>query len=61
MTKKFIEKVQYWGTVYTKKYKYRVEECYNAEKAWGEIKRLPIKDLNTTKSLTEWETVYRWE
>ena len=58
MTKQFIARVLRELTVDTKQYRYNVEECYNVNEQWYEIRRLPIEKLDTTAALHDWETVY---
>lgn len=41
----------------TRKYRYVLKECYDNEKQWHIIQRLPIEDLGTTAALGGWETV----
>lgn len=57
MTKQFIQKVLHFGSVDTRDYRYIVKECHNCDKQWREIYRLPLKELDTTASITEWEKV----
>ena len=54
MTRKFIEKVKLYGVVDTRKYRYLCD--YNN----GCIMRLPIRWLDTTHAINEWETVKRF-
>jgi hypothetical protein len=56
MTKKFIEKVLYMGTVDTKKYRYKVGQDVDGNAI---IRRLPIEYLDTTAALDGWEVCYR--
>ena len=58
MTKNFIDRVLKERIVDTRNYRYVVKECYNADEAWGEIRRLPIADLGTTAAIDGWETVW---
>lgn len=57
MKKDFIKKVLAERIYDTDKYRYVVKECNGAEKCWQEIRRLPLKDLDTTAALNGWETV----
>lgn len=56
MTKKFIEKVKWYGTVDTRNYRYVYH--VDATSAW--IERLPIEWLDTTKAIDGWEIVKRF-
>jgi hypothetical protein len=56
MTKKFIEKVLYMGTVDTKKYRYKVGQDVDGNTI---IRRLPIEYLDTTAALDGWEVCHR--
>ena len=58
MTKAFIDRVLKERIVDTRNYRYIVAECYNVDEAWGEIRRLPINDLDTTAAIDAWETVW---
>lgn len=53
MTKEFEKKIIMMGIVDTKMYRYIIKDCGDH----GEIRRLPIKLLDTTAALTEWEVV----
>lgn len=57
LTRAFIARVRAERIVDTRAYRYVAKECYNADKQWLEIRRLPIDDLDTTKSIDGWETV----
>lgn len=48
---KFLERVKRDGIADTRKYRYVVDNAH------GVIKRLPLKYLDTTFALTEWEVV----
>ena len=58
MTKAFINRVLIERIVDTRNYRYIVEECYNADDQWQEIRRLPIDDLDTTAAIDGWEAVW---
>ena len=58
MTKEFIEKVIYWRTVDTKKYRYVAETEASGRVS---IKRIEQYKLGTTAAITEWETIYTRE
>lgn len=51
MKKDFIERVKKERIVDTKTYRYVVDE------EMGQIKRLPIKNLDTTAAIDGWESV----
>lgn len=59
MTKKFENRVKKEMTVDTKKYRY-IYECI-ANQGIAKIKRLPISELDTTDSITGWETVREYK
>lgn len=45
------------GSYDTRKYRYIAKHCYDHEKQWIEIRRLPLELLDITAALTDWETV----
>lgn len=51
MTNKFLRRVVDESIIDTRKYRY----TYNAGN--GNIERLPLEELNTTDSITDWEVV----
>lgn len=57
MTKTIRDRVLRGEIVDTKKYRYILKQCQDAESQWVEIRRLPIVDLDTTAALDGWETV----
>lgn len=57
MTKTIRDRVLRGETVDTKKYRYMLKHCYDAEKQWAEIRRLPLDCLDTTVAIDGWETV----
>ena len=57
MTHEFIKKVIDEGIVDTRNYRYVAKTAYTATEAYIQIKRLPIKDLDTTAAIDGWETV----
>ena len=57
MKNAFYDRVIREQIVDTKQYRYIAKDCYNADEQWVEIRRLPIKDLDTTNAIDSWETV----
>lgn len=57
MENTFFEKVMREQVVDTKQYRYIAKVCYDANNTWAEIRRLPIKSLDTTDAINGWETV----
>ena len=53
MTKEFEARIMRERIVDTKLFRYIVKECGDH----AEIRRLPIRDLYTTKAIDGWETV----
>lgn len=50
MRRSFYEKVKKYGTVDTRKYRYFLGY-------WGDVSRLPLKYLGTTKALVGWKVI----
>ena len=59
MTNAFINRIMQERTIDTRNYRYIVTDEHDGVKQWAEIKRLPLDKLDTTASLTDWETVKR--
>ena len=57
MKKEFLNRILYEGVVDTRKYRY----IANNPGASIVIRRLPIKDLDTTATIDGWETVCKIE
>lgn len=56
MRKDFIEKIKKEHIIDTKKYRYVFEGTWD----YAYIKRLPIKYLDTTRAINDWETIYKF-
>ena len=57
MRRSFYEKVKKYGTVDTRKYRYELED-------FGNVARLPLKYLDTTKEYDGWKIIkipIRWK
>lgn len=57
MTSDIRERVLRGETVDDGNYRYVLKACYNHEKQWAEIRRLPLEWLDTTAAIDGWETV----
>ena len=57
MNKAIRERILRGEIVDTQKYRYRLVFCQDAENQWAEIRRLPLKDLDTTAAIDGWKTV----
>ena len=57
MTKQFLGKILYMGSVDTRKYRYVARNVTGANEQHIEIQRLRLSLLDTTAALDSWETV----
>ncbi len=57
MKKDIRDRVLNGEIVDTKTHRYMLKPCGNHEKQWAEIRRLPLRSLDTTAALNGWEVV----